>query len=364
MMHDRTLHSEYQGDYIESNIRRDRQWFNILRYFMENEPTDLTAIVFDGVDKLQHLFWRFLDPACMPKKWLPWEKNMQDKVIEYFSRMDAYIDQIVSLAGDEANIFMVSDHGFGPTRYLFHVNVLLEKLGFLGWKDFDEKTKGVNRELSFANIDWEKTSAYAGTPASNGVCIRLPGVPGENRMTRDEYFSFREKLIKKLLDFRDPSTGEQIVTRILTKEKAYSGPAIDRAPDLLLTLSDGSFVSVANEEPIVWNRPDINGTHRPEGIFIAKGPMIKPKKASEPASILDVAPTLFYSLGLQIPKDFEGVVLTEAISDDFLRAHPVSIGESLAGAESFAHAEQPESPYSKDEEKEITDQLRALGYVE
>ena len=28
------------------------------------------------------------------------------------------------------------------------------------------------------------------------------------------------------------------------------------------------------------------------------------------------------------------------------------------------HAEQSESPYSKDEKKEIMDQLRALGYVE
>jgi len=363
MMHDRALHPEYQGEYVASNIRRDRQWFNILRYFMLNEPTDLTAIVFDGVDKLQHLFWRFLDPACIPDKWKDWEKEMEVKVIEYFRLMDDYIQEIVKIAGDNANIFIASDHGFGPTRYLFHVNVLLEKLGHLRWKKKVERTKGVSQELSFGNLDWERTSAYAGTPASNGVCIRAPGPPGENRMNRAEYLAFREKVAKELLDFRDPETGEQIVTRVLTREEAYPGPETGNAPDLLLTLSDSSFVSIANEEPIVWKRPDINGTHRPEGIFIAGGPLIKRKKDATPSSILDIAPTLFHSLGFSIPGDFEGRVRTEAIRDHSLRVRPVQVEKSETGLGGLDRSPSG-SPYSKDEEKEILDQLRALGYVE
>ena len=37
-----------------------------LRHLMETEPADLVGVLFDGVDKLQHLCWRFIDPACRP----------------------------------------------------------------------------------------------------------------------------------------------------------------------------------------------------------------------------------------------------------------------------------------------------------
>ncbi len=42
---------EYEG-WITLHIRRERQWFNVLRYLMQEDPTELTAILFDGVDKL------------------------------------------------------------------------------------------------------------------------------------------------------------------------------------------------------------------------------------------------------------------------------------------------------------------------
>ena len=53
---------EYE-DWIQFHIRREKQWFEILRYLMQEDPCDLTAVLFDGVDKLQHLLWRFIDPA-------------------------------------------------------------------------------------------------------------------------------------------------------------------------------------------------------------------------------------------------------------------------------------------------------------
>ncbi len=365
IMQERALHPEDQKDWVTQNIKRDYQWFNILRQLMKNEPADLTAIVFDGVDKLQHLCWRFLDPNCMPTTWLDWERRMRDYVLDYFRNLDTYIRDIVELAGDQANVFIASDHGFGPTSYLFHVNVLLKKLGYLEWKEQQHnKMRVVSHEVSFVSLDWTKTSAYVGTPASNGVCIRALGEPGQNRMTRSEYLALRERLIQQLLDFRDPFTGEQIITQILTREEAFPGPAMEKAPDLVLTLSDHSFVSVANEEPIVLQRPVVNGTHRPEGVFIAGGPMIRSGEVWEQCSILDVAPTLLYSLGLPVPNEFEGRVTKEAIRPDYLKSHPVLIGKGGDAGTTLAPSEHSESPYTDDEEKEILSQLRALGYIE
>ena len=356
-MRNRALFPEEEEgkEWVTKNRNRDRQWFNILKHLMEKDPADLTAIVFDGVDKLLHPYWRLLDQETagnLPEK----GKRMQDLVLEYFSELDSYIRDIVELAGDDAHIVIASDHGFGPARYVFHINVLLERLGYLTWREVDhEKVKKHNHEWSFASLDWSKTTAYVGTPSSNGIRIRLPA------QGADDYEAFRNRLVEQLLNYRDPESGEQIVSRVITREEGFPGKAMLQAPDLTLILSDHSFVSVINEEPIVLHRPEISGTHRPEGIFILGGPGVKSGKSPKPFSILDIAPTLLFCLGLPIPEEFEGRVPTEPLEEGYLQARGI-IADKQSGA--FQAAERVDSSFSEEEEEAIFAHLRSLGYVE
>jgi len=338
--------------WVTKNLNRDKQWFIILKYLMEKDPADLTAIVFDGVDKLLHPYWRLLDPETSGDL-SDGENRMREHVLDYFHQLDSFIRDIVHLAGDEAHVIMASDHGFGPARYVFHVNVLLESWGYLGWREVDHaEVKKHNHEWSFASLDWSKTSAYAGTPSSNGIRIRVP---------EESYEAFRARLMQQLLDYRDPVSGEQIVTRVTPREEAFPGPAMSLAPDLTLTLSDHSFVSVINEEPIVLHRPEINGTHRPEGIFILGGPGVKSGEHPEPYSILDIAPTMLFCLGLPIPKEFEGKITAAAWEQSYLQAHRVGI-DNTSGT--FLTPEPGDSPFSEEEQKAIWAHLQSLGYVE
>jgi hypothetical protein len=51
------------------------------------------------------------------------------------------------------------------------------------------------------------------------------------------------------------------------------------------------------------------------------------------ASVLDVAPTILYLMGLPVARDMEGRVLTEIVEEEFARAHPLTFipsYESLA----------------------------------
>jgi predicted AlkP superfamily phosphohydrolase/phosphomutase len=331
---------------------------------MKNDPADLTAIVFDGVDKLQHLCWRLIDPNLRGEKLLDWEEEMRDYVLEYYHNVDDYIRKTVTMAGEDANVFIASDHGFGPTYYIFHINVLLEKLGYLKWKDEQiPDTERCSHEWSFASLDWDHTTAYVGTPSSNGIRIRAAGELGRNEMPRHEYYALRERLIKELLDYRDPLTGEQIITEVLVMEEAFPGPAMDKAPDLTVVLSDHSFVSIVNEEPVVLRRPKINGTHRPQGVFMAHGPGIVSGGVFEEYSIMDVTPTLLYSLGLPIPADMEGKVAKEAFDPDFIRSHPILTSETAA-ARPEDMTLKAESPFTNEEKEVIYSQLRALGYMD
>jgi predicted AlkP superfamily phosphohydrolase/phosphomutase len=358
MRHRALFPEEDEGKaWVTKNLNRDKQWFIILKYLMENDPADLTGIVFDGVDKLLHPYWRLLDPDTSGDGLADWEKRLREQVLEYFHQLDSYIRDIVQLAGDDAHIILASDHGFGPARYVFHINALLDRWGYLGWRQVDHaEVKKHNHEWSFASLDWSKTTAYVGTPSSNGIRIRMP--EGANV---EDYETFRARLMEQLLDYRDPVTGEQIVTRVTPREEAFPGKAMPQAPDLTLTLSDHSFVSVINEEPIVLHRPEINGTHRPEGIFILGGPGVKSGENPEPYSILDIAPTLLFCLGLPIPKEFEGKITAEAWEEGYLQAHMV--GADTASAP-FLASEGAESPFSEEDKKAIWAHLQSLGYVE
>src|SRR5262249_6215006 len=74
--------------WIRHHIDHERAWFAVLEYLMDNDPSDLTAIVFDGVDRLQHLAYRYLDPAFMPEEPTPWESEVIAACRDYFSQID------------------------------------------------------------------------------------------------------------------------------------------------------------------------------------------------------------------------------------------------------------------------------------
>ena len=51
------------AEFVELHIRREQRWAEVLAHLITTEQADLIGVLFDGVDKLQHLCWRFIDPA-------------------------------------------------------------------------------------------------------------------------------------------------------------------------------------------------------------------------------------------------------------------------------------------------------------
>ncbi|MBW2602902.1 MAG: alkaline phosphatase family protein [Deltaproteobacteria bacterium] len=359
---------EYEN-WILFHIRRERHWFKIAEYIMQKDLPDLMAILFDGPDKMLHMGWRFLDPSLYPNNPSPWEQRIRDLLLDFFRELDGFLAKIVDLAGTRARVFMASDHGFGPAWQVFRVNSWLHKEGYLNWKEVeltDEKTrKSVDRlvDQHFVLLDWNNTTAYARSLTSNGIYIRVAEEPGQGGVPINQYDTFRREMIEKLKALTDPDTGKPVIKNILTKEEAYPGSHNNQAPDLTLIMRDHSFISILNKTPIVCRRPEIEGTHYPEGIFLAGGPGIRKSLATAQLSILDVAPTLLYSLGIHIPSDFEGRLPVEIFETSFFSKHPQQKGGPTQPPASYA-LKQEEYITPEDEEKKIFDQLQALGYLE
>jgi hypothetical protein len=134
------------------------------------------------------------------------------------------------------------------------------------------------------------------------------------------------------------------------------------APDLTLSLRDGGFVSILNSEVVLKTRAEVVGTHRPQGIFMAKGPRIRQGLSLPALSITDVAPTLLYSLGLPVPNDLEGRVAEQIFESAALHDRPICIGDPTYVPEAFPQG--LDNQEDKEGEAQVLERLKNLGYVE
>jgi predicted AlkP superfamily phosphohydrolase/phosphomutase len=381
LSHDMTLEekalegcaAEEYIDWITLHTRRERRWADVLLYLMQEEPADLTAVLFDGVDKLQHLCWRFLDPAFSRAAPTPWDQEIRGACEGYFRELDGLIAEIVTRAGPEATIVFASDHGFGPSSDILYLNTWLEQEGYLAWAGDrgtrpDEKHQvGINQIARHVfELDWERTVAYAATPSSQGVHIvrRTPG--SDVGVPPDSYGRVHSELAEALRRLRHPVTGRPVVAEVWAREDVFAGTYEPWAPDLTVRLEDDGVISILRSETTIVRRPDPVGTHRPEGVFIAKGPGLRNGESLQELSILDVAPFLLHRLGVPIPEDMSGRLPVDAFESGELRLWPprVAAVRPTTAPDAADEPVTPEVAYEPEEEQLVLKRLAALGYLE
>jgi len=355
---------EYES-WISYHIQREERWFDLVQLILTEDPPDFTAFILDGVDKLQHLCWRFLDPALRPCNPKPWEERVLELCLTYFRQLDAFIRQIVATAGSDSRIFIASDHGFGPTEVVFFANTWLAQKGYLSWKNdakaaASDVTNIADQRIKFQveGIDWNRTSAFALNPSSNGIFIRRADGAGSPGISVEEYEDFRARLVKELLALTDPYSNQSFFSRVLTREQAFPGDASARAPDITLVMKDYGFLSVINSDAVFRRRPAPWGTHYPEGIFVAGGVGIVPLGRMSALRIFDVAPILLRSLGVAQDMEMEGRCPEDLFDENVVP--PPQPGESELGADMLQGRERNED---SEVQAEVQKRLRALGYL-
>jgi predicted AlkP superfamily phosphohydrolase/phosphomutase len=356
--------------WIDLHIRRERQWFSILERLEADDPSELTAIMFDGVDKLQHLCWRFLDPALVSTLSTDWELAVRERCLDYFRAVDELIGRIHDMAGPAGTLIIASDHGFGPQVRTFFINAWLEQRGDLAWtsgrtpRAADGQVLGMGQLARHVYLlDWARTRAYAPMPSGNGIHIVERDGEHPGGIAPVERAIFRDRLKKDLLAVRDPRTGERVVRAVWTREEIFGGPAIDVAPDLTLELTDGGLVSILASDQAIVARPEPTGTHRPEGIFVGCGPQLAQGARTGELSILDVAPLILHTLGVPVPREFEGRVPESALRPEAVGA-PTRRSAAAAAAPVATGRSLPAPALDAEAEAEILRRLQALGYVE
>ena len=79
----------------------------------------------------------------------------------------------------------------------------------------------------------------------------------------------------------------------------------------------------------------------------------------ENARLIDLAPTILHLLGVSVPEDMDGRVLTDAFRPEFLAQNSVQ-----SGAATGTSGGDRASGYTDEESAKVEERLQALGYLE
>jgi predicted AlkP superfamily phosphohydrolase/phosphomutase len=386
------IEGEFIAD-LQDLIERRKRYALAL---MQNEPWDFMMIHFLALDVAQHALWHLMDPAH-PRHDPARAARHGDAILKLYRQVDAALAEIAALLDDDTTLFLMSDHGFGPLHRVVNLNNLLLKAGLLRLKRTPLtqlkyalsrlgitpaaayewlarlglqnitfrvskrlRNRVVNKFLSFDDVDWSRTVAYSMGHVGQ-IYLNVAGRQPQGIVPPEAYEPTRRRVVEVLEGLVDPESGRKLVDRITPREKVCHGPHCDQGPDLHLVM-DGyrviAFPLFATDNRIVTEqiRGD-SGCHRDNGVFLARGPHVRAGRRFDGAAIVDLAPTLLHALGLPVPADMDGRVLTEIYEPAFRDAHPVQIEEAQAAqaAEGFA--------LSHKEAQELEDRLRGLVYL-
>jgi len=291
---------------VETGIfKLTEKHFDVQEYLMKNKEWDLFFGIISGSDRMNHAFWRYMDP--LHRKYEP--GKFKDSLKNYYKLVDRRLGKLLELLDKDTKIIVLSDHGI--TRMHSRVNLTdwLIKEGYMVLKEpIKEKT-----EFNFSLVDWEKTKAFAIGAYEAQIFINLKGREPNGIVEEKDYDSLIEELIKKMEKITG-DRGEKLDTKFFRKKDYFNGKCYDIAPDSIIyfdNLQYGCNSTLIGNETL-WSLQTAKGSddagHSRQGIFIMKSDNAKDKNIGE-INALDVAPTILSLLGLDIPKDMNGRVI-------------------------------------------------------
>lgn len=279
--------------------------------FYKNEDWELFWAVFMGTDKVQHFFWKFMDPEGQvvdPERRAKYEEAIRDFWIE----TDRIVGEFVEATDDSTVLFVLSDHGFMRVTREFQVLRWLWEEGFC---EIDPRDSDV---LYFTHLGGRVTINRSDLFPHGTV---EPGV---------EYDSLVAELKRKLLAVRDPENGNRVISVVYQKDEIYSGPFIDDAPDLVFLPERDYFFGRGSpfDQGGVFKTPSytFSAYHDPRGIFFAKGPHVRVGENVGELQLIDLVPTVLRLLGETIPEEMDGSPMGSPFAASLDSIAPVRIG--------------------------------------
>ena len=404
------------GKYDEGLARLEyviEQRFNVAKYLYEREKWDFFMVVFTAPDRVQHNFWKFMDPTH-PLYTDEGNKRYGNAIQRVYARLDEKLGNFLNMIDDSTVVMIMSDHGMGKnTDKAFYLNRFLESKGLLTFKDIGKNRvisaakkivlvdtlRFIRRQLwkrlhrktkerlvrlfpklrdrmtsifLFSRIDMGKTKVYADETRSI-LWVNVKGRDPRGTVTPEEYEAVRTYVIDELEKLKDPGTGQPVVERAYRPGEIYRGKFVEDAPDIIVTWhhddyrsrpshtsNDGIFMRRIERDELekLEYHLQANADHRMDGIVFLHGHGFRKHYEIKNSNIMDLAPTILFLFDIPIPEDMDGKVIREAFADDYWKDHPIRFA---AEGEKGEHRGMQD--YSEEEADIIRSRLQELGYL-
>lgn len=365
-------------DRLSKNLASKRA--GLRRLLDRRGDVDMLFAVLEAPDRIMHVHYKYLDPAC-EHYGRPEAEPIRARIWEFFDEMDDVIGDLLRWADTDGFVITVSDHGFGPKDKAVNVNLALKEWGLLALggvgalgasgpvrkiaravkKTLPKAAQQRAKAAAQGTIDWSRTKAFSAPIPQQGIYVNLEGREPHGIVSAGEYEDVRDEIIGHFEALVDPDDGKPVLDRIYRREEVVEGPEAENAPDLFPICREYSyelFDGLYSPHVLDDVRELPRGFHHMDGIFGIAGPGIE-ARSGQRAILYDVAPTALYLAGLKVP-EMDGKVLTEFLPPEMVASRPVEIERMdlpLAGEGVEA------SPYSAEQEAQIEESLRNLGYL-
>jgi predicted AlkP superfamily phosphohydrolase/phosphomutase len=385
-----------EGAYLREVERVHEKTLKAAMHLIHNQQWNLFLVVFRALDLVQHHFWAHMEKG---------EKNPAepygDVIKNWYVRADRTVGALLQEVGDDAWVFVISDHGAGLADGYFHLNELLRQVGLLTvtrkldgqgrglshrWRSYavrhispdlartlkpiipsslfvklsDRRARTTQIQTLLESIDWPKTKAFGIGGETFRVYVNRKSFWNRGIVEQVEASGVSQGIIDELHKVEKVVGG--LSFNIYKKSENYSGPFLEQAPDLCVEAFYGGAkcqtgFSVGHGEILGDSEASYSGRHLRDGVWFLTGPGVNQGRSFD-ASLLDICPTILCLLGTEIPSDIDGKVLQDAFAPELMKSRKiltVSLGRE-EGAQ--GHVFTPE------EEEEIKRRLAGLGYLE
>ncbi|HVX12404.1 MAG TPA: alkaline phosphatase family protein [Pirellulales bacterium] len=304
-LNEHVLHDDH---FLRQCVDFDREREAMFLDSLDKVRQGVCVCVFDGTDRVQHMFWRYLDEdhPARPKE-VP--SRFRHVIEDLYQRMDDLVGRTMAKCGDEGTMLMVlSDHGFNTFRRGIDLNRWLEENGYLVVDD------ARRQEEHLTGVDWSKTRAFA--LGLTGIFINLQGKYAQGVVAPADADALRQEIAQRLSSLIDPQTGAKAVKRAYVADRVYRGPYKEQAPDVIVGYDRGYRVSweaaigkttreVFHDNTKAWSGDHCVDPSVVPGVLFCDRPI-----ATENPRLLDIGPTVLDLFGIGVPDYMDGKPLT------------------------------------------------------
>jgi predicted AlkP superfamily phosphohydrolase/phosphomutase len=291
---------------IEGDLEREKMFFDAL----DKVPRGLCVCVFDGTDRIQHMFWRYIDPDHPARNGQAGRQHRR-AIEEHYLRMDELVGRTMSKCN--TLLMVVSDHGFNAFARGVDLNVWLERNGYLKLK------QGGRGRKYLAGVDWSGTRAFCLGLA--GIWLNIKGREAEGIVEPQDAERLRDELCERLTGLRDEERDNVAINRAFNTRRTYIGPYKSDAPDVILGYARGyrtsweAAVGQPTGELFHDNTKAWSGDHCIDPKLVP-GVLFCNRKIEDPdPRLMDLGATVLEMFGVEVPAHMDGRALNVADSD-------------------------------------------------